>query len=200
MRNGTVTVILKDKRSQTTDQFKQSIRAQLRQVPDVRITTAGGWGGADVEVVLSSQNGPNLERAQFDLMRQMRGLNMISDVRPAPPPAGPELVVRPKPEEAARLGVTSSALAREVQITAQAMGATLSALRDRGLVERHRDPDDGRRVVLTVTGAGLRSLKDKRDARAELVAQALTSGAFTKAELKQLAAAAALLERLAQNI
>ena len=116
VRNGTVTVILKDKRSQTTDQFKQSIRAQLRQVPDVRITTAGGWGGADVEVVLSSQNGPNLERAQFDLMRQMRGLNMISDVRPAPPPAGPELVVRPKPEEAARLGVTSSALASVLRI------------------------------------------------------------------------------------
>src|SRR5437588_3411665 len=64
-----------------------------------------------------------------------------------------------------RMGpTTSSALAREVQITAQAMGATLSTLRARGLVERHRDPDDRRRVVLTVTDAGLQALKDKRDA------------------------------------
>ncbi|WP_043662702.1 MarR family winged helix-turn-helix transcriptional regulator [Streptomyces xylophagus] len=95
---------------------------------------------------------------------------------------------------------TSSALARDAQITAQAMGATLSALRTRGLVERRPDPDDGRRVVLSVTDAGRQALKNKRNARAELLARALTGGAFTPAELEQLAAAAPLLERLAQNI
>jgi DNA-binding MarR family transcriptional regulator len=95
---------------------------------------------------------------------------------------------------------TSSALAREVQITAQAMGATLSALRARGLVERRPDPVDGRRVVLTVTEAGLRALQNKRNARTELIARALTGGAFTPTELEQLAAAAPLLERLARNI
>jgi DNA-binding MarR family transcriptional regulator len=100
-----------------------------------------------------------------------------------------------------RSGPTTSAeLAREVQITAQAMGATLSALRARGLVERHPDPDDGRRVVLTVTETGLQALKDKRNARTELLARALTSSAFTPTELEQLTAAAPLLERLAQNI
>ncbi len=95
---------------------------------------------------------------------------------------------------------TSSALARELQITAQAMGATLGALRERGLVERRADPDDGRRVVLSVTESGSRALQDKRNARAELIARALTGGTFTPGELEQLAAAAPLLERLAQNI
>lgn len=95
---------------------------------------------------------------------------------------------------------TSSALAREVQITAQAMGATISALHARGLVERRPDPDDGRRTVLTVSDAGRQALKDKRNARTELITQALTSGMFTPAELEQLASAAALLERLARNI
>ncbi|WP_328603491.1 MarR family transcriptional regulator [Amycolatopsis sp. NBC_00345] len=95
---------------------------------------------------------------------------------------------------------TSSALAREAQITAQAMGATLGSLRAQGLVERGPDPDDGRRVVLTVTDAGRQALKNKRNARTELIAQVLTSGAFTPKELEQLAAAAPLLERLAQNI
>ncbi|MEW1864006.1 MarR family transcriptional regulator [Streptomyces sp. NPDC088194] len=95
---------------------------------------------------------------------------------------------------------TSSALAREVQITAQAMGTTIGALHTRGLVERRPDPDDGRRAVLTVTDAGRQALRDKRNARTELIAQALTSGMFTPAELDQLAAAAALLERLARNI
>ncbi|WP_235916505.1 MarR family winged helix-turn-helix transcriptional regulator [Antrihabitans cavernicola] len=95
---------------------------------------------------------------------------------------------------------TSSNLAREVQITAQAMGATISDLCTRGLVERRPDPNDGRRVVLSATDAGLQALKDKRNARSELVAQALTSGAFSSTELAQLAAAAALLERLAHHI
>ncbi|ROQ63698.1 MarR family transcriptional regulator [Streptomyces sp. 840.1] len=95
---------------------------------------------------------------------------------------------------------TSSALARDVQITAQAMGATLAALRARGLVERSPDPDDGRRMVLTVTDAGRRELKEKRNARTELIAQALAGGAFTEVELGQLAAAGPLLDRLAQNI
>ena len=116
VRNGTLTVVLKKQRTHTTDQFKTLIRPLLRTVPDIRITTQGGFGSADVDVVLSSQNGPNLLRAQFELMQEMRTLPSISDVRPTPPPAGPELVVRPKPEEAARLGVTSDALAAVLRI------------------------------------------------------------------------------------
>ncbi|WP_405584677.1 MarR family winged helix-turn-helix transcriptional regulator [Streptomyces sp. NBC_01190] len=94
---------------------------------------------------------------------------------------------------------TSSELARQAQITAQAMGTTLGALQARGLVERRPDPDDGRRVILTVTDAGRQELSDKRNARAELISRTLAGG-FTPAEQEQLAAAAPLLERLAQNI
>jgi DNA-binding MarR family transcriptional regulator len=94
---------------------------------------------------------------------------------------------------------TSSELARQAQITAQAMGTTLSALQARGLVERRPDPEDGRRVILTVTDAGRQELSDKRNARTELLSRVIT-GTFAPAELEQLAAVAPLLERLAQNI
>ena len=94
---------------------------------------------------------------------------------------------------------TSSALAKEEQISAQSMGATLAALEARGLVARRPDPDDGRRAVLSLTGAGRQVLRDKRSARVAQLAQAL-SGAFTSAELSQLKAAAPLLERLAHSI
>ncbi|MFC1419037.1 MarR family winged helix-turn-helix transcriptional regulator [Streptacidiphilus cavernicola] len=94
---------------------------------------------------------------------------------------------------------TSSELARQVQITAQAMGATLGALQARGMVERRPDPQDGRRVILNVTDAGRQELSEKRNARAELFARAL-GDTFTPEELRQLATAAPLLERLAQNI
>ena len=94
---------------------------------------------------------------------------------------------------------TPGALAKIEQISPQSMGATIAALEARGLVERHADPADGRRVVLSVTGAGLELLRNKRGARTEQMAQALSAG-FTAAELRQLAAAAPLLERLAQSI
>ena len=94
---------------------------------------------------------------------------------------------------------TASALARLEQISPQSMGATLGALEARGLVERRPDPGDGRRVLLSVTGAGRQVLQSKRNARTEQLAKALAAG-FTPSEVRQLEAAAPLLERLAQNI
>ncbi|WP_163552952.1 MarR family transcriptional regulator [Candidatus Frankia alpina] len=94
---------------------------------------------------------------------------------------------------------TAAALARLEQISPQAMGATLGALEARGLVERRRDPADGRQVILSPTEPGLAALRSRRDARTELLAEALSAG-FTRAELDQLAAAAPLLERLAERV
>ena len=94
---------------------------------------------------------------------------------------------------------TSTALAKLEQISPQSMGATLAALEARGLVERHPDPDDGRRVVLSITGAGRRLVHNKRNARTERLAKALAAG-FSPAEIGQLMATAPLLERLAQSI
>lgn len=94
---------------------------------------------------------------------------------------------------------TASALARLEQISPQSMGATLGALETRGLVERRPDPADGRRVVVSVTEAGLQLLSSRRNARTERLAQALSTG-FTRSEVEQLMAVAPLLERLAQSI
>jgi DNA-binding MarR family transcriptional regulator len=94
---------------------------------------------------------------------------------------------------------TSGALAKLEQISPQSMGATLGALLSRGLIEGRADPDDGRRVVLSVTDAGLEVLRQRRGARTEHLALAL-SAQFNRAELKTLGTAAPLIERLAQSL
>jgi DNA-binding MarR family transcriptional regulator len=94
---------------------------------------------------------------------------------------------------------TSSDLARVDRISPQSMGVTVAALLDRGLIERARDPEDGRRIVLSVTDAGRRTLRDKRGARTEHIAAALRDG-FTEDELRQLEGASVLLERLAERL
>jgi DNA-binding MarR family transcriptional regulator len=94
---------------------------------------------------------------------------------------------------------TASELARLERITPQSMGATVGALEDRRLVERMPDPQDGRRAILSLTTAGRDLLRRRRSARSEMLSDALATG-FTRAELKQLQAAAPLIERLAHGI
>lgn len=93
---------------------------------------------------------------------------------------------------------TPGELAKAEQISPQGMGATLGALEERGLVERHRDPSDGRRVVMSLTAAGRRMVDNKRTARAEQIGKALAG--FTAAEIETLLAAAPLIERLGESI
>jgi DNA-binding MarR family transcriptional regulator len=94
---------------------------------------------------------------------------------------------------------TASALAKAEQISPQSMGTTLAALEARGLVERRADPDDRRRVVLSVSEAGRQVLRDKRSVRTQQLARALAGG-FTPREQQRLKVAAPLIERLAQAI
>src|ERR1700684_852743 len=60
---------------------------------------------------------------------------------------------------------TSSDLARVDRISPQSMGVPVATLLDRGLIERSRDPEDGRRIVLSITATGRRTVHDKRGAR-----------------------------------
>ncbi|HUA70001.1 MAG TPA: MarR family transcriptional regulator [Solirubrobacteraceae bacterium] len=117
-------------------------------------------------------------------------------------PTGDDLTL-PESSALARLDrggpATGATLARAEQISPQSMGATLAALEARGLIERASDPEDGRRVILSITETGLQILRDRRNARTEQLARALSSG-FSPAELEQLRAAGPLLERLAQSI
>jgi DNA-binding MarR family transcriptional regulator len=125
------------------------------------------------------------------LLRRMRQVQVEGE------PSMPESAVLVRLD---RGGPTTAAeLARAEQISPQSMGATLGGLEARGLVERRPDPRDGRRIVLSVSEAGLQVLHNKLDARTEQLAQALSKG-FTRTELAQLMTAAPLLERLAHSI
>jgi DNA-binding MarR family transcriptional regulator len=94
---------------------------------------------------------------------------------------------------------TPSTIARAEQITPQAVGVTLAALEQRGLVERAQDPSDGRRVLMSLTENGRRMLHDKHSAHVQRIAALLSDG-FTDEELRTLMQAAPLIERLADRL
>jgi len=150
---GTITVLLDPDRSMTTEQFTRSIAPMLRSIPDARITAQSEFGRAGIEVVLTGDDSAALEAAQLRLWREMRTLPTLIEPRPSPPPASPELVIRPKADAAALLNVSSAAIAETVRVATigdiDANVPKFSAGRQR-LPIRVRLPEDARADLETL--------------------------------------------------
>jgi DNA-binding MarR family transcriptional regulator len=58
--------------------------------------------------------------------------------------------------------MSAAQLARHTFVTAQAMDGVVGALQKAGLIERHRDPENRRRLVISLTQAGRALLEDCR--------------------------------------
>jgi DNA-binding MarR family transcriptional regulator len=99
-----------------------------------------------------------------------------------------------------RLGpLTSRALAEIESVTPQAIGTALSTLHQRGFVVRAQDPNDGRKVISTITDRGRRTLAGREHAVNEQMRRTLTD-AFDATERAQIAAVIPLLERFADHL
>ena len=116
LRSGTVTVLLNENRTTSGDALKAATRQALRAIPDARATFLSSEGGSGIQQVLTSNDPVALQAASLELEKQMRTLSLIANPRPSVPPTGPEVVVRPRPADAARLGVSVDAIAQVARI------------------------------------------------------------------------------------
>jgi DNA-binding MarR family transcriptional regulator len=91
-----------------------------------------------------------------------------------------------------------SDLAAAERVRPQSMADTVASLVDAGLVARGADPGDGRRVVITLTPAGLDALTADRRVREGWLAAAI-DGDLSARERRVLEQATALLARLADS-
>jgi HAE1 family hydrophobic/amphiphilic exporter-1 len=116
VRSGTITVLLRPDRGVTGNELKDRVRAQIAAIPDVRLNFLDFQGSAGFQQVLTGQDPAALDRAALELEQQMRGVKEVVDPRPANPPTGPEVVIRPRPDEAARLGVSVASIAQAARV------------------------------------------------------------------------------------
>jgi DNA-binding MarR family transcriptional regulator len=91
--------------------------------------------------------------------------------------------------------LTAAALARNSFVTTQSMADLVAALHRRGLVERFRDPDDGRRILIHLTDAGRALIAEQRPAVEALEKRMLDGLGASEVEVVRNA-----LNRMRQNL
>lgn len=107
-------------RATTSIQFERRLAPRLQAIPDARVsfaTQSGGFGsGRDVSIMLSGSDSQLLNDTAQKLVEQMRTVPGLVGPRIAADLQRPELVIVPRLDLAAQLGVTTSALSQTIRI------------------------------------------------------------------------------------
>jgi len=158
--NGRVFVNLKRDRDKTSQEFERGLTPKLQELPDARvafqeISPGGGGGGTGrpISIMLSSSDPAQLELASTKLVEQMKGVQGLVAPRIAADMRRPEVIVRPRPDLAASLGVTTSALSQAIRIATIGdidQNAAKFSLADRQVPIRVRLSEDARRSLSTI--------------------------------------------------
>jgi DNA-binding MarR family transcriptional regulator len=91
--------------------------------------------------------------------------------------------------------LTPRALADIEKVSAPSMTRTVGCLADEGLVERHDDPEDGRRVLVELTADGREALTETRRRRDKWMTERVAE--LSGADQATLQAASAILRGIA---
>jgi DNA-binding MarR family transcriptional regulator len=92
---------------------------------------------------------------------------------------------------------TPSQLAERERVTPPSMNRTLNALEEAGLVARTPDPDDARKVIVTITPAGEALIAETRRLRTAWFSQRLAE--LTPDERAALEAVVPVLRRISES-
>jgi multidrug efflux pump subunit AcrB len=95
--------------------FERKATEMLRDIPGARFNFEGG-GGSTLEVTLAGDDPNRLTLAAANVEREIRALPGLGMITSSAALQKPEIVIRPQPERAAELGVTTEALSLVTRI------------------------------------------------------------------------------------
>ncbi|WP_228242496.1 efflux RND transporter permease subunit [Porphyrobacter sp. GA68] len=146
-----------EEREATSVQFERRLAPQLAAIPDARASFASqsgqGGSGRDISVMLAGSDPVQLERAAQTLVEQMRGVPGVVAPRIAADLRRPELIITPREDLAAQLGVTTAALSNAIRIATLGeidQNAAKFSLSDRQVPIRVILPRESRRDITTI--------------------------------------------------
>jgi len=158
--NGRLFINLKRDRKKTSQEFERGLTPKLQEIADARVTFqdlsnggGGGGSGRPISIMLSGSDSAVLEKTATTLIDQMKSVPGLVAPRIAADMRRPEVIVRPRADLAASLGVTTSALSQAIRIATLGeidQNAAKFSLSDRQVPIRVRLSEDARRNMSTI--------------------------------------------------
>lgn len=151
-------ITLKEDRAKTSIEFERALAPRLAQFPDARVTFAsqsgGGGTGRDISVMLTGSDPALLDSTAAKLVEQMKGLNgLVVAPRIAADMKRPEIIITPRQDLAAALGVTTSSLSQAIRVATIGeidQNSAKFSLSDRQIPIRVMLPEESRRDLSTI--------------------------------------------------
>ena len=120
VRSGNIYVQLvpPSKRKLSQKQFEALVTKELREIPDARVAfkSQADGGGRDLTLYVVGSDPELVERTAHTAIDQMRTLKELRDPRIDGDMARPELVIHPRLDVAAQLGVSVAAISETVRV------------------------------------------------------------------------------------
>jgi multidrug efflux pump subunit AcrB len=158
--SSSVRLIYSEDRARTSQDIQRALTPLLQQVPDARITfqsfnqVGPGGIGRPISVMLTGADAALLEATAGKLVEQMKGVPGVVAPRMFADTRRPELIITPRQELAASLGVTTQALSQTIRIATLGdidQNAAKFSLSDRQIPIRVRLSEDARRNLSTIS-------------------------------------------------
>jgi len=161
VREGTSTVwvTLSEDREKKSYQFERDLGPQLAQFADARVRfqndggPGGGGSGRDLTVMLAGSDPELLNTTAAQVVEELKRLNSVVSPRITADLTRPELIIRPRPQIAAELGVTTIALSQAIRIATMGeieQNVAKFSLSDRQIPIRVKLPAQSRRDITTI--------------------------------------------------
>jgi multidrug efflux pump subunit AcrB len=114
-----VELIPAGQRHETSSEFEEKVMKELRLIPDARIhfqVNSASGGDADLTLFLTGDDPALLDSTAAKVLNEMRTLTVLRDPRINADLQQPEIVIRPRLDLAAALGVTVESISSTIRI------------------------------------------------------------------------------------
>ena len=118
IRNGTtyIGLVPRSERSISQKQWEQKMMPLLAQVPDGQLYFSENGGGRDIQLYLTGDDPALVERTGHKVLAEIRALPEVRDARIRGDLPRPEIVVHPRLDIAAQLGVSVQSISQTIRI------------------------------------------------------------------------------------
>ena len=153
---GGVYITLKKDRETSSVDWERNLQPKMAAIPDARVSfqsQSGGFSGRDISFIIGGDDPVALEKHALKIVKEMSTLKEIRGARIEGDIPRPEIIVNPRMDLAADLGVTTAALSQTIRIATLGdidQNAAKFSLSDRQIPIRVLLSEDSRRSLATL--------------------------------------------------